>query len=372
MMTNEPISADAHLGLPTRKLGELGATALGMGVMNIVHAYGPPTDRVEAIRLVRHAYEQGIRFFDTAEIYGPFTAEEIAGEALSPVRDDVVICTKFGFQYDGDGRPAGLNSKPAHIRQAVEGSLRRLRTGHIDLLYQHRIDPEVPIEDVAGTVGDLIREGKVKHFGLSGAGAATIRRAHAVQPVTAVENQYSFWVREQESEVLPACEELGIGFVAYSPLGMGYLTGTVAAETVLLEGDLRAEFPRFSVEARRRNWGVVEVLRQVGMPVGATPAQVALAWLLARKPWIVPIFGTTKIAHVDENVAALDLELSADQLARLDDGFLRAGVEGASSGPKQLAAIDIGAKEGTSSAGGHGLSPLPNEGSFSLPDMPLE
>jgi aryl-alcohol dehydrogenase-like predicted oxidoreductase len=252
-----------------------------------------------------------------------------------------------------------LNSKPDHIRQAVEGSLKRLGTDYIDLLYQHRIDPQVPIEDVAGTVGDLIRDGKVKHFGLSGAGAATIRRAHIVQPITAVENQYSFWVREQESEVLPTCEELGIGFVAYSPLGMGYLTGTVAAETELLEGDLRAVFPRFTREARRRNWGVVELLRQVGLPKGATPAQVALAWLLHRRPWIVPIPGTTKIAHANENVAALDLNLTASELKRLDDGYSALSLEGASSGPSQLAQIDIGAKEGTRSIGGHGLSPLP-------------
>jgi len=345
--------------LATRRLGPLETTPLGMGVMNVVHAYGPPTDRAGAVRLVRHAYDRGIRFFDTAEIYGPFIAEEIAAEALGSVRADVLLCTKFGFQYDADGKPAGLNSKPAHIRSAVEGSLRRLGTDYIDLLYQHRIDPEVPIEDVAGTVSDLIREGKVLHLGLSGAGGATIRRAHAVQPVCAVENQYSFWVREQEPEVLPTCEELGIGFVAYSPLGMGYLTGTVSAETELLEGDLRAVFPRFSVEARRRNWPVVELLRQVGLPKGATPAQVALAWLLLRKPWIVPIFGTTKIAHVDENLGALELVLDSDDLKRLDRGLAGLAIEGASSGPAQLAAIDVGAKEGTTSQGGHGLSPLP-------------
>jgi aryl-alcohol dehydrogenase-like predicted oxidoreductase len=355
-------TTDVSSGLPLRSLGNLKTTALGMGVMNVVHAYGPPTDRGEAVKLVRHAYDRGLRFFDTAEVYGPFIAEEIAGEALGSVRGDVILCTKFGFQFDDSGKPAGLNSKPDHIRKAVEGSLRRLGTDHIDLLYQHRIDPEVPIEDVAGTVGDLIREGKVGHFGLSGAGGATIRRAHAIQQVSAVENQYSFWVREQEPEVLPTCEELGIGLVAYSPLGMGYLTGTVAAETELLQGDLRASFPRFTVEARRRNWAVVELLRKVGLPKGATPAQVALAWLLTRKPWIVPIFGTTKIAHVDENLAALDLALDADDLKRLDEGFAQVAVEGASSGPSQLAAIDLGAKEGTSSAGGQGLSALPASG----------
>lgn len=344
--------------LPTRRLGPLEATALGMGVMNVVHAYGPPIDRREAVRLVRHAFDRGIRFFDTAEVYGPFTAEEIAGEAFAGVRDEVVLCTKFGFAFDGE-RMIGRNSRPDHIRRAVEGSLRRLRTDFIDVLYQHRIDPEVPIEDVAGTVGDLIREGKVGHFGLSGAGGATIRRAHAVQPVTAVENQYNFFVREQEPEVIPTCETLGIGFVAYSPLGMGYLTGTVAAETELLKGDLRAAFPRFTPEARRANWKVVELLRQVGLPKGATPAQMALAWLLSRKPWIVPIFGTTKVAHVDENLGALSLKLSAADIARLDDGFSTLRIEGASSGSAQLAAIDDGAKAGTSSAGGHGLSPLP-------------
>ncbi|CAB3868130.1 aldo/keto reductase [Achromobacter piechaudii] len=344
--------------LRNRKLGDLDVPAIGMGVMNFVHAYGPPTQRAEAVRLVRHAFDRGVRFFDTAEVYGPYMAEEIARDALIGVRNQAVICTKFGFQYE-NGKPVGLNSKPAHIRQAVEGSLKRLGTDYIDLLYQHRIDPEVPIEDVAGTVGDLIREGKVKHFGLSGAGAATIRRAHAVQPLTAIENQYSFWVREQEPEVLPVCEELGIGFVAYSPLGMGYLTGTVAAETELLEGDLRAVFPRFTQEARRRNWRVVELLRQVGLPKGATPAQTALAWLLARKPWIVPIPGTTKIAHLNENVAALDLELTRDDLKFLEDSYAMLTIEGASSGPSQLAQIDIGAKEGTSSADNHGLSPLP-------------
>jgi len=344
--------------LPLRKLGHLDATALGMGVMNVVHAYGPPTDRDTAVRLVRHAFDRGIRFFDTAEVYGPFAAEEIAGEALAPVRDEVVLCTKFGFRFDGD-KVVGKSSRPEHIRAALEGSLRRLRTDHVELLYQHRIDPEVPIEDVAGTVGDLIREGKVGHFGLSGAGGATIRRAHAVTPVTAVENQYNFWTREQEPEVLPACEELGIGLVAYSPLGMGYLTGTVAAESEMLGGDLRASFPRFTPEARRANWPVVELLREVGYPRGATPAQVALAWLLARKPWIVPIFGTTKIAHVNENLGALDLALDAAELARLDEGFAEIKVVGESAGAPQLAGIDDGAKAGTSSIGGHGMSPLP-------------
>lgn len=345
--------------IPRRRLGDLEATALGMGVMNVVHAYGPPIDRGQAVKLVRHAYDRGIRFFDTAEIYGPWVAEEITAEALGPVRDDVVLCTKFGFQIDAKGKSQGLNSRPEHIREAVEGSLRRLRTDYIDLLYQHRIDPRVPIEEVAGTVGDLIREGKVKHFGLSGAGAATIRRAHAVQPVTAVENQYSFWVREQEPEVLPVCEELGIGFVAYSPLGMGYLTGTVTPETPLGEGDLRASFPRFTREARATNRPVVELLEEVAQAKGASTSQLALAWLLSRKPWIVPIFGTTRQAHVDDNLGALDVKLDAAEIAALDERFAALSIEGASSGSSQLAAIDDGAKAGTSSAGGHGRSPLP-------------
>ncbi len=351
----EPVTRGREL--PERRLGNLAVTGLGMGVMNVVHAYGPPIDRRQAVKLVRHAFDRGVQFFDTAEVYGPYIAEEIAGEALATVRKNVVLCTKFGFQYK-DGKAAGLNSKPDHIRRAVEGSLKRLGTDYIDLLYQHRIDPEVPIEDVAGTVGDLIREGKVKHFGLSGAGAATIRRAHPVQPVIAVENHYNFYVREQEPEVLPTCEELGIGFVAYSPVGMGYLSGTVAAETTLREGDLRAVFPRFTVEARRANWAVINLLHEVGYPKGATPTQVALAWLLAQKSWIVPIFGTTKIAHVDENVSAFDLILDAKDMKTLNDGFAKIAVQGASSGPSQLAAIDVGAKAGTSSAGGHGLSPL--------------
>lgn len=242
-----------------------------------------PTDRALAVKLVCRAYEREVRFFDTAEVYGSFIAEEIAGEALEQVRNDIVICTKFGFQYDSQGKPTSLNSKSDHIRNAVEGSLRRLKTDYIDMLYQNHIDPEVPIEEVAGTVADLIREGKVKHF-VCRARAARRSAAHAVQTVTAVENQYSYWVREQEPEVLPTCEELGIGFVAYSPLGMGYLTGTVSTETELLEGDLRASFPRFTADARRRNWAVVEQLRKVGLATGATPAQVTLAWLLSRKP----------------------------------------------------------------------------------------
>ena len=345
--------------LPRRKLGELEVTGIGIGVMNVVHAYGPPIEREAAVKLIRHAYERGVRFFDTAEIYGPFTAEELTAEALSSVRDDVVICSKFGFDITATGEVRGLNSRPEHIKQVCDQILQRLRTDRVDLLYQHRIDPNVPIEDVAGTVKELIQAGKVKHFGLSGAGAATIRRAHAVQPLTAIENQYSFWTREPEQEVLQVCQELGIGFVPWSPLGMGYLTGTVSAETKFLEDDLRAQFPRFTVEARRANWPVVELLQRVGRPKGATAAQIALAWLLARKPFIVPIPGTTKIAHLDENVAALDVSLDAEDMKALTEGFAQIRVQGANTGEKQQQALDLGDRPGTSSAGTHGISPLP-------------
>ena len=345
--------------LPRRKLNSLEVTGIGIGVMNVVHAYGPPIEREAALKLIRHAYERGVRFFDTAEIYGPFTAEELTAEALGSVRDDVVICSKFGFDITPQGEVRGLNSRPEHIKQVCDQMLKRLRTDRIDLLYQHRIDPNVPIEDVAGTVKELIQAGKVKHFGLSGAGAATITRAHAVQPLTAIENQYSFWTREPEHEVLQVCEELGIGFVPWSPLGMGYLAGSVSAETKFLEDDLRAQFPRFTVEARRANWAVVELLQQVGRPKGATAAQVALAWLLAQKPWIVPIPGTTKIAHLDENVAALNLTLDAEDMKALTDGFAQIRVQGANTGEKQQQALDLGDRPGTSSAGTSGISPLP-------------
>jgi aryl-alcohol dehydrogenase-like predicted oxidoreductase len=271
-----------------RRLGSLEVSALGFGCIEVAGMYNLPLDRKEAIRVIRAAHDRGVTLFDTAEVYGPFLSEEMVGEAIAPVRDQVVIATKFGFNITPEGhvRP-GLNSRPEHIRRATEGSLRRLKTDHIDLLYQHRVDPAVPIEDVAGAVQELIREGKVRHFGLSGAGGATIRRAHKVQPVTAVQNEYSVWTRDPELEALPTCEELGIGFVPWSPLGMGYLTGTITAMTMLRADDLRSTFPRFTPEARRANWPVVELLRRVAARKQATPAQVGLAWLLARKPWIV-------------------------------------------------------------------------------------
>lgn len=348
--------------LPTRKLGSLEVSAIGYGTMNFAHAYGPPiADKNVAIRTIRHAYDKGIRLFDTAEVYGPFVSEELTGEALKDVRKEVIISTKFGFDITPEGKVLGKNSRPEHIRQVCEQSLRRLKTDYIDLFYQHRIDPNVPIEEVAGAVKDLIQEGKVKHFGLSGAGEATIRRANAVQPITAVQNHYAFWSRQPEIEVLKTCEELGIGFVPWSPLGMGYLTGTVSAETEYLPGDLRASggFPRFTVEARRANWAVINLLNRVGREKGATSAQVALAWLLAQKPFIVPIPGTTKIAHLDENISALDLVLNEQDLKTLNDGFANIQVQGAFSGATQMEAMDFGEREGTTSAGGHGLSPLP-------------
>jgi aryl-alcohol dehydrogenase-like predicted oxidoreductase len=347
--------------LPRRRLGSLEVSALGLGCMNIAWAYGPPTDRKRAIALIRTAIDRGITFFDTAEVYGPFYSEEVVGEALAPVRDQVVIATKFGFDVSPEGERRGISSRPEVIRRATEGSLRRLRTDRIDLHYQHRVDPTVPIEDVAGTVKDLIREGKVRHFGLSGAGAATIRRAHAVQPVTAVQNEFSVWTRDPEHEVLPICEELGIGFVPWSPLGMGYLTGAITpATTFHPEADLRVQFPRFTREAREANRPVVELLQRVGGRHDATSGQVALAWLMARKPWIVPIPGTTKVAHFEENLAAFRVALTAADVEEIDRGFAQLKIVGSRAPEPLMATHDIGANLGSSSAGGHGLSPLPS------------
>jgi aryl-alcohol dehydrogenase-like predicted oxidoreductase len=301
----------------TRTLGHSGleVSALGLGCMGMSFAYHPIPDRSEMLALLRAAVDRGVTFFDTAEIYGPFTNEELLGEGLAPVRDQVVIATKFGF--DVQGFP-GLNSRPEHIREVVEGSLKRLRTTHIDLLYQHRVDPAVPIEEVAGTVKDLIQEGKVKHFGLSEAGAQTIRRAHAVQPVTAVQSEYSLWMREIEAEILPTLKELGIGLVPFSPLGRGYLTGKLDDNATWEAGDFRASLPRFTPEARKANQALVELLTTTALRKQATPAQIALAWLLARDPWIVPIPGTTKLSRLEENNGAADLELTRQDLAQID------------------------------------------------------
>jgi aryl-alcohol dehydrogenase-like predicted oxidoreductase len=301
----------------TRTLGHSGleVSALGLGCMGMSFAYHPIPDRSEMLALLRAAVDRGVTFFDTAEVYGPFTNEELLGEGLGPVRDQVVIATKFGF--DVKAFP-GLNSRPEHIREVVEGSLKRLRTTHIDLLYQHRVDPAVPIEDVAGTVKDLIQEGKVKHFGLSEAGAQTIRRAHAVQPVAAVQSEYSLWMREVEAEILPTLKELGIGLVPFSPLGRGYLTGKLDDNATWQAGDFRASLPRFTPEARKANQALVELLTTTAQRKQATPAQIALAWLLARDPWIVPIPGTTKLSRLEENNGAADLELTTQDLAQID------------------------------------------------------
>ena len=315
-----------------RKLGKsnLEVSALGLGCMGMSFSYGAPKDKKEMTALLRTAVDRGITFFDTAEVYGPFTNEELVGEALAPIRDRVVIATKFGFDVSGDHRPgaAGVNSRPEHIRQAVEGSLKRLKVDVIDLLYQHRVDPNVPIEDVAGTVKELIQAGKVKHFGLSEAGVKTIHRAHAVQPVIALQNEYSLWYRTVEAEVLPTLEELGIGLVPYSPLGRGFLTGKIDANTKFESSDFRSRLPRYTPEALKANQAVVDLLDKIAKQKRATPAQIALAWLLAQKPWIVPIPGTTKLSRLDENIGSVAINLTADDLRDIDDAASKIAVEG--------------------------------------------
>jgi len=316
-----------------RKLGKSGleVSALGLGCMGMSFSYGPPKDTQEMTALLRTAVERGVTFFDTAEVYGPFTNEELVGEALAPFRQQVVIATKFGFDLTGsDKRPgaAGVNSRPELIKQAVEGSLQRLKTDVIDLLYQHRVDPNVPIEDVAGTVKELIQQGKVKHFGMSEAGVKTIRRAHAVQPVTALQSEYSLWWRTPEGEVIPTLEELGIGFVPYSPLGKGFLTGKIDENTTFDKNDFRNRIPRFTPEARKANQAVVDLLGRIAKQKGATPAQIALAWLLAQKPWIAPIPGTTKLSRLDENNGSLEVKLTADDLREIDSASSKITVEG--------------------------------------------
>ncbi|KAA0261577.1 aldo/keto reductase [Hafnia alvei] len=302
-----------------RILGKSGleVSAMGLGCMGLSFGYGPATDTKQAIELIRAAVEQGVTFFDTAEVYGPYLNESLLGEALKPFRDRVVIATKFGFTFGDDNKQQILNSRPEHIRAAVEGSLSRLKTDVIDLLYQHRVDPEVPIEDVAGTVKDLIAEGKVKHFGLSEAGVQTIRRAHAIQPVTALQSEYSMWWREPEQEIMPLLEELGIGFVPFSPLGKGFLTGAINAQTTFGEDDFRSKVPRFAAEAIEANEKLVSLLAALAAEKNVTPAQIALAWLLAQKPWIVPIPGTTKLHRLTENLGAAELVLNADDLRKI-------------------------------------------------------
>jgi len=322
-----------------RKLGNsnLEVSALGLGCMGMSTSYGRIPDKQEMISLLRAAFERGITFFDTAEVYGPFTNEELVGEALSPVRNEVVIATKFGFQLDPTGQRTllGVNSRPEHIKEVADASLKRLKTDYIDLFYQHRVDPDVPIEDVAGAVKDLIAEGKVRHFGLSEPGLETIRRAHAVQPVTAIQNEYSLWTRTPEADVLPLLEELGIGFVPYSPLGRGFLTGKIDESTTFESSDFRNILPRFSAEARKANQTLVDLLKSIGERKKATPAQIALAWLLAQRPWIVPIPGTTKLNRLEENIGAVEVELTADDLSEIDAAASQITVEGARY-PEQL------------------------------------
>jgi aryl-alcohol dehydrogenase-like predicted oxidoreductase len=317
-----------------RKLGNsnLEVSAIGLGCMGMSFSYGPPKDKQEMTSLLRAAVERGVTFFDTAEVYGPFTNEDLVGEALAPFRKQLVIATKFGFAFSGgDHRPgaAGVNSQPAHIKQAVEGSLKRLRVDVIDLLYQHRVDPNVPIEDVAGAVKELIQAGKVKHFGLSEAGVQTIRRAHAVQPVTALQNEYSLWWRRPEAEILPLLEELGIGLVAYSPLGKGYLTGKIDESTTFDNTDFRSTLPRFTPDALKANQALIDLLGRMAKKKEATPAQIALAWVLAQKPWIVPIPGTTKLHRLEENLGAAAIELTPDDLREIESAASMIAVQGA-------------------------------------------
>jgi aryl-alcohol dehydrogenase-like predicted oxidoreductase len=329
------------MDMKKRILGKSGleVSAIGLGCMGINFSYGHALDKQEGIDFMRAAVDRGVTFFDTAEVYGPFTNEEWVGEALAPFRDRVVIATKFGFKFEG-GKQAGLNSRPDNIRKVAEASLKRLKSDTLDLFYQHRVDPEVPIEDVAGAVKELIKEGKVKHFGMSEPSAATLRRAHAVQPIAAIQNEYSLWTRGPETNgVLAACEELGIGFVPYSPLGKGFLTGAMGKETKLEKNDFRAMLPRFTPEAMETNQALVDLLKQIAARKKATPAQIAIAWLLAQKPWIVPIPGTTKLHRLEENLGAADVELTAADLAEIENASKAIKVEGERYPPQLMAII---------------------------------
>ena len=327
--------------MQTRRLGKDGleVSAVGFGCMGLNFSYGHALERADAVKLIRDAADRGVTFFDTAEVYGPFTNEEIVGEALAPIREKVVIATKFGFRIDPEsGRSSGMDSRPAHIKEVAEASLKRLKTDVIDLFYQHRVDPNVPIEDVAGAVNDLIGEGKVRHFGLSEPAAATVRRAHAVQPVTALQNEYSLWTRGPETNgILQACDELGIGLVAYSPLGKGFLTGAMSKDTRLEANDFRAILPRFTREAMAANEALVDLLKRMAAKKKATPAQIALAWLIAQRPWIVPIPGTTRFARLEENIAAADVELTKDDLAEIERAAAAIKIEGERYPPELMA-----------------------------------
>jgi aryl-alcohol dehydrogenase-like predicted oxidoreductase len=337
-MIDPTLTAREKLTMEQRRLGTRGfeVSALGLGCMGLSHGYGPPVPKAQGIALIRAAVERGVTLFDTAEVYGPFTNEELLAEALAAVRDQMFIATKFGFQIDSDSADLRrLNSRPEHIREVVDASLRRLRTDHIDLLYQHRVDPDVPIEDVAGTVKDLIGAGKVRHFGLSEAGPESIRRAHAVQPVTALQSEYSLWWREPEREILPLCAELGIGFVPFSPLGRGFLTGAIDARTQFSSNDFRTRVPRFSPEARQANQALVERIGAIASRKGVTRAQIALAWVLAQQPWIVPIPGTTRLERLEENLAAAEVTLTREDIKSIDQMLAETPVQGARY-PQQL------------------------------------
>jgi aryl-alcohol dehydrogenase-like predicted oxidoreductase len=341
-----------------RKLGTLEVSSVGLGCMNVAWGFGPPIDKRDAVKLIRHAYDRGVTYFDSAEVYGPFLSEEFVGEALVSVRDKVVIASKSGFDIGPSGEIRGLNSRPEHIRKVVDASLKRLKTDRIDLLYQHRVDPKVPIEDVAGTVKDLIKEGKILHFGLSEAGGATIRRAHNEQTVSAIQNEYSIWTRDPEGEVIPTCEELGIGLVAWGPLGKGYLTGAIPSSATFVKSDLRSTMPRFTQEAMEANRPVVNLIERVAQRKGVKNGEIALAWLLARKPWIVPIPGTTRMSHLDEDIDAANVKFSEADMQEIETGFAKLTIQGARSSEAVLALIDVGARLGTSSKGTHGISPL--------------
>jgi aryl-alcohol dehydrogenase-like predicted oxidoreductase len=351
--------------LPKRYLGKVEVSAIGLGCMNVAGTYNPPLEKKEAVKLLRDAFDIGITFFDTAQLYGIGYSEEIVGEALSPIRQKVVIATKFGNHVDVEAKKfLGINSHPEVIKSSVEGSLKRLKTDYIDLFYQHRVDPKIPIEDVAGAVQDLINEGKVRHLGLSEAGAATIRRAHAVYPVTAVQNEYSIWTRDPEHEVLPVCEELGIGFVPWSPQGTGFLTGKITPQTQFdqkYDARVTYKFPRFTPEAIKANWPIVEMLQKIAEKHEATPAQVSLAWLLNRKPWIVPIPGTTKLFHLQESLGATQVQLTNEDMSEIETLIQKNGVFGDRLPASVLETSDTGAVMGTSSIGGQGKTPLPSK-----------
>lgn len=344
--------------LSRRRLGSVEVSAIGLGCMNAAWGFGDPMTKKDAARLFRQAADLGVTHFDTAEAYGAWLSEEMVGEALSPIRKDVFIATKFGFALDEKGNITGLNSRPENIRRATQQSLKRLKTDYVDLLYQHRVDPAVPIEDVAGTVKELIEEGKVRAFGLSEAGEASIRRAHAVQPVSAVQNEYSIWSRDPEGEVIGVCEELNIALVPWSPVGKGFLTGTVPPTTVFPPNDRRSTMPRFTPEVMKANWAVIDLLKKIGERYDAKPGQIALAWLLARKPFICPIPGSTKIAHIKENLNASNIALTEGDMKELEDGYAKIEIVGARAAKGVMDLIDIGALGGTSSKGVHGLSPL--------------